>query len=438
MAELIEALEAEAELPSPPPAILSPRRAIAAATVGNMLEFYDFVTYAFFAIQIGNTFFPTGNAYTSLMASLAAFGAGFITRPLGAYVLGGYADRAGRKPAMLLSMTLMGVGIALLALTPSYAQIGMIAPIIAICARLLQGFALGGEIGSATVYMLEAAQVHRRGFMISWQSASQGIAATIGAGVGFLLTLVLTDAELASYGWRIALLIGASIVPFALLIRRGLPETIHGDEPVAFTSERVRDYWRIIVLGLVIIGSGTIGAYIFNYMATYGQANLSLSVGTSLAAEAANNLAGAITAMIGGWLSDRHGRRLLMFWPQFLFMFLVIPCFQWITTVRDATSFILANIVLAAVTGFIWGPVYAALSESLPKPIRARVFALVYSIPVALLGGTTQMVVTWLLHVTGSNMAIAYYLTVVTALGVLAIWLLPESAPAKLRNPAPS
>lgn len=431
MAELVEAIEAEARLPDPAPKLVSPRRAIAAATVGNMLEFYDFVTYAFFAIQIGNTFFPTGNAYTSLMASLATFGAGFITRPIGAFVLGGYADRVGRKPAMLLSMTLMGVGIIALALTPSYAQIGIIAPVIAILARLLQGFALGGEIGSATTYMLEAAQVHRRGFMISWQSASQGLAATIGAGVGFLLTLFMTDAEVAQYGWRIALLLGASIVPFALLIRRGLPETIDAPEPVAFASQKVRDYWRVIVLGFFIIGSGTIGAYIFNYMATYGQANLKLSVGASLAAEAANNLAGAVTALIGGWLSDKHGRRRLMFWPQLLFMFLIVPCFQWITTVRDPTSFILANIVLASVTGLIWGPVYAALSESLPKAMRARVFALIYSVPVALLGGTTQMVVTWLLHVTGNNMSIAYYLTAVTGLGLVSIWLLPESAPVK-------
>ena len=433
MTDVVEAIEAEAIEPDPAPRLVSPRRAIAAATVGNMLEFYDFVTYAFFAIQIGNTFFPTGNAYTSLMASLATFGAGFITRPIGAFVLGGYADRAGRKPAMLLSMTLMGFGIAALALTPGYAQIGMVAPVIAICARLLQGFALGGEIGSATTYMLEAAAIERRGFMISWQTASQGIAATLGAGVGFLLTLVLTEAELSAFGWRIALLVGASIVPFALVIRRGLPETIDAPEPFGFASERVRDYWRVIVLGFFIIGSGTIGAYVFNYMATYGQANLHLSAGASLAAEAANNLSGAVTGMIGGYLSDRHGRRMLMLWPQLVFMLLIVPCFLWITEVRDPTSFILANIVLAGVTGFIWGPVYAALSESLPKPIRARVFALVYSVPVAVLGGTTQLVVTWLLHVTGSNMSIAYYLTAVTGLGVISIWLLPESAPIKLR-----
>lgn len=432
MADVVEAVEAEAEIPTPGPPLVSPKRAIAAATVGNMLEFYDFVTYAFFAIQIGNTFFPTGNAYTSLMASLAAFGAGFLTRPLGAFVLGGYADRAGRKPAMLLSMLLMGTGILMLVLTPGYAQIGIAAPIIAVSARLLQGFALGGEIGSATTYMLEAAHVTRRGFMISWQAASQGVAATLGAGVGFLLTLVMTDAELQAYGWRIALAIGATIVPFALYIRRDLPETIHAPEPVGFDSERVRDYWRVILCGVLIIGSGTIGAYIFNYMATYGQANLDLSAGASLAAEAANNLSGAVTVMIGGLLSDRFGRKPLIFWPQLMFLALIIPCFLWITEVRDPASFILANVVLASVTGFIWGPVYAALSESLPKAMRARVFALVYSIPVAVFGGTTQPVVTWLLHVTGDDMAIAYYLTGVTTIGMIAIWMLPESAPVKV------
>lgn len=407
------------------------RHAIAAATLGNGLEFYDFITYAYFAIQIGHTFFPSDNAYLSLMGSLAAFGAGFITRPLGAHILGGYADRHGRKPAMLVSMTMMGSGILLLALTPGYATIGYAAPLIAVCARLIQGFALGGEVGSATVYMMESATSARRGWTISWQGASQAIAATLGALVGLLLSFLMSDAELSAYGWRIALLLGATIVPLALYIRSSLPETIHApeDSPVA---PGLGSYLRPIVCGFLIITSGTIGTYIFQYMATYGQNTLGLSTSLSMGGEFANNAMQVIFVMLGGWLSDLYGRKSVMIAPQALFCVLIVPCFLWLTTARDATSFIGANLILAAGSSVMYGAVYAAISESLPKEVRARVFALVYSIPVALFGGTTQMVVTWLLEVTREPMAIAWYLTAVSVLGLGAMFAIRESAPVKL------
>ena len=172
-------------------------RAAFAATIGNMLEFYDFITYSFFAIQIGHTFFPAQNEYGSLMLSLATFGAGFLTRPIGGIVLGIYSDRVGRRPAMLLSFALMGGAILVLALTPSYAAIGLAAPIIIIIARMVQGFALGGEVGPTTAYLMEVASPERRALVVSWQPTSQGIAAAAGALVGVILsryTLSLHDA----------------------------------------------------------------------------------------------------------------------------------------------------------------------------------------------------------------------------------------------------
>ncbi len=155
-------------------------RSVLAATIGNMLEFYDFVTFSFFAIQIGHAFFPFKNQYASLMLSLATFGLGFVTRPIGALVIGTYSDRVGRRPAMLLSFTMMGCAIVVLALTPSYASIGIAAPIIVILARLVQGVSLGGEVGPTTAYLLEAAPPNKRGAAVAWQPASQQIAATAG------------------------------------------------------------------------------------------------------------------------------------------------------------------------------------------------------------------------------------------------------------------
>ncbi len=307
---------------------------------------------------------------------------------------------------------------------------------IAVCARLIQGFALGGEVGSASIYMMESSSSAKRGYAMSWQGASQGIAATIGALVGLGLSLIMSETELAVYGWRIALLLGASIVPFALLIRNSLPETIggaHGNlagqataAPVPLTS-----YMRPVVCGFLIIASGTIATYIFNYMATYGQNTLGLSTSVSLAGEFVNNGIGVVTVMIGGAMSDLRGRRPIMLWGQLLFGVLILPCFIWLTTARSAGAFIGVNLILSAVGSFAYGAVYAGISESLPRAVRARVFALVYSVPVALFGGTTQVVVTWLLHVTGNPMSIAWYLTAVTFLGLLAMLAMRESAPAR-------
>jgi MFS family permease len=368
------------------------------------------------------------------MGSLATFGAGFITRPLGAHVLGGYADRAGRKPAMMISMILMGCGILLLALTPGYASIGIAAPLIALTARLLQGFALGGEVGSATSYMLESAGDERRGVTASWQTVSQSIASTIGALVGLGLSLVLTRLQLDQFGWRIALILGAAIVPFALLIRNGLPET--HDVRSAQTTPVVpfHSYRRVIALGFTIIAAGTIATYIFNYMATYGQNTIHLSSSVAFAGQTANHAISIIGALLGGWLSDRIGRRWVMIVPQCAFILAIIPCFLWLTTSRTAAAFIGANLILSFTAIVGYGAVYAAITESLPASVRARAFALVYSIPVAVFGGTTQLVVTWLLHVTGNPLAIAWYLTGVTTIGLVAMIAMRESAPVRLRR----
>jgi MHS family citrate/tricarballylate:H+ symporter-like MFS transporter len=200
---------------------------IAAVTIGNALEFYDFLTYAFFSIQIGHAFFPSQTAYGSLMLSLATFGAGFLTRPLGALVIGNYADRVGRKPAMMLCFVLIGCAIVGMALLPTYARIGVAAPILAIVARMIQGFSLGGEIGTNTAYLAEAAPAGKRGLIVSWQGASQYLALIAGGLVGVLLTTVLPPAALEAYGWRIAFLLGAAVVPFGFWLRIRLPETLH-------------------------------------------------------------------------------------------------------------------------------------------------------------------------------------------------------------------
>jgi MHS family citrate/tricarballylate:H+ symporter-like MFS transporter len=266
---------------------------------------------------------------------------------------------------------------------------------------------------------------------MSWQGASQNIAATIGSLNGLLLTYLLTADELSVFGWRIALGIGATIVPFALWIRNSLPETNDQPDTAPVSNDGLRSYLRPIVCGFVIIASGTIATYIFNYMATFGQNTLHLSERISFAGEVANNGIAVVSIMLGGALSDRIGRKWVQVPSQLLFAATIVPGFLWLTIQRDATSFIGANLLMSAVGSFMSGATYAAISESVPREVRARVFALVYSLAVAIFGGTTQLVVTWILHVTGNPMALAWYLTGVTVIGAVAMMAMRESAPVK-------
>ena len=280
-------------------------RAAFAATIGNMLEFYDFITYAFFAIQIGHAFFPAQSEYGSLMLSLATFGAGFVTRPIGGIVLGIYSDRVGRRPAMLVSFALMGGAILVLALTPSYGSIGMAAPIIAILARMVQGFALGGEVGPTTAYLMEIAPPERRALVVAWQPTSQEIAATAGALVGVILSKTMAPEMLDSIGWRVVFLIGAACLPIGLWMRRSLPETIVQSEH-AERAERTshlalaRRHVRVIAFAVMILASGAISTYVTQYMTTYAQNTLHVAAPLAFTVSLVSNALGIAGALLGG------------------------------------------------------------------------------------------------------------------------------------------
>lgn len=424
------------------------RRSVAAATIGNALEFYDFITYAFFAIQIGRTFFPSHSAYVSLMASLATFGAGFVTRPIGGIIIGIYADHFGRRPAMIFSFLLMGVSIVALAVIPSYAQIGLAAPILAVIARMAQGFSLGGEVGPTTAYLMEAAPTRSRGLAVSWQGASQSISATLATVVGFALSILLSPAALDSFGWRIAFLLGAVTLPFGLWLRRGLAETLHAPEETAATTTAaapappeprrlrlVRDSWRIIVLTALVLMAGTISTYVQNYMTTFAQNTLHMSPTEAFGATLIGYIVAVVGGLYGGWLSDRIGRRPVMIWPALAYQLMLIPAFLWITQSRTVLALALGTAAMALVGAIGGGAFYAAVVETLPKRIRGSAFATTYALTIAIFGGTTQWVVTWLIHVTGSPMALAWYVFGASAIGLAARWLILESAPVKTASP---
>ncbi len=422
-------------------------RAIIAATVGNALEFYDFFIYGLFAIQIGRAFFPATSSYVSLMLSLATFGVGFLTRPLGAVVLGAYADRVGRRPAMVLSLSMIGIAMVALACIPSYAVIGVAAPVLAVIARLLQGFSLGGEVGANSAFLVEAARPDRRAEIVSWQGVSQAIALVLGSLVGTALATFLSPAALDGYGWRIAFLIGAAIVPCGYWLRRRLAETLQeqdaeysqaadGSSSASVQPGRLelaRRHWRAMVFGLMAIAAGTVGTYIFVYIATYAQTTLHLPPRAGFLASLAGYSVEIPCILIGGRLSDRYGRKPVNVWGNLAFLLGIYPAFVWVIAARSVTALIWAMVILNAAYSLRMGSFYAAFIESLPPKIRSGGFGTVYALSVAIFGGTTQLVVTWIIHVTGSAIAPAWYLIGFTLIGQIAYMLYPETAPVRLR-----
>ena len=401
-------------------------RQIAAVVAGNGLEFYDFITYSFFAVQIGRALFP-GDAASSLMLSLATFGVGFVSRPLGGLVIGRLADRRGRKPAMILSFTLMGVAIAGLALTPSYAMIGMAAPVLAVLFRLIQGFALGGEVGPNAAFLLEAAPPHRRALYLSMHAASADASALTAGLIGLALSATLTPAALDAWGWRVAFLIGASIVPFGLALRRGLSETLSAAaQEAAPAGGTQRAFFIIVAAGLMVLGAATISNYTLDYLGTYAQDTLHMAPTSAFAAVIVLGLCGVLGDLASGWLADRYGRKRVLILPWLLLLLLVLPAFRLLSELRTPGALLAATAALTLLHIFGSTPALILFIESLPARIRAGAVGIVYAVAIAVFGGTTQLVVKALIDWTRSPLAPAWYMMAAILVGITGALLIRE------------
>jgi MFS transporter, MHS family, proline/betaine transporter len=410
---------------------ISGARLIAACTIGNALEFFDFVVYSFFAATIGKLFFPAADPTAQLLLSFATYGVGFFLRPLGGVVLGAYADRRGRKRATVLTLMMM-------ALAPTYAQIGVFGPMLVIIGRLIQGFSAGGEVGASTTLLSESAPNHQRGFYGSWQLASQGLAVLAAAGIAFAITSLLSKDEVESWGWRIPFISGILIVPVGLWLRSALEET-HANEAEAGTAqvsslrEVFRGHWRRLLLGVMLIIGGTAAnAIIVLYMATYAVRQLGMPPTSGLMAGLTAGFVTLVVAPLSGALSDRIGRRPVAGVSYLLIALLIYPAFLLINASPTLPTLLSVVAVLAALNAAGGAPSILTLTEIFPTEVRATGMSLVYALGVAIFGGFGQFIVTWLIQALATPIAPAYYVIGCCVSSLIALSMLPEMARKQL------
>ena len=401
------------------------RSQIAAVASGNALEFYDFVTYSFFAVQIGRSLFP-GNATQSLVLSLATFGVGFVSRPLGGLIIGRMADRRGRKPAMILSFSLMGIGLVGLALTPSYALVGATASVIAVLCRLLQGFALGGEVGPNAAFLMEAAPPDRRGFYLSIHLATADLATLIAGIVGFALSSLLSSAQLDAWGWRLAFLVGASIVPFGLALRRTLEETLPPEAREPAPPGSVRPLLVTAGAGMLILGAGTISNYTLDYLTTYAQDTLRMAVRSAFGATMVLGLVSACSDLATGWLVDRFGPKRVLVGPWIALILLAVPTFYVLADLRSPAALFGATTLLTLLHIFGSSSAILLFILALPARVRAGALSLVYALAIAIFGGSTQLMLKLLIRWTGSPVAPGWYMVGAVSAGLVGALLIRE------------
>jgi MFS family permease len=415
-------------------------RPVVRVVSGNFLEMYDFQVFGYYAAAIGRTFFPSGNEFASLMLSLATFGAGFLMRPIGAIVLGTYIDHRGRRDGLLLTLGLMAIGTVSIACMPSYASIGLIAPLLVVIGRLVQGLSAGAEAGGVSVYLFEVATPGHKGFYVSWQAASQQVAVMFAAVVGLGLTSRLTGDQMTRWGWRVPLLIGCMIIPMVFLLRRSLEETPeflqckHHLSPRAILRTLARS-WRLVALGTLLTIMNTVCFYLITaYTPTFGGTVLHVSAKDYMTVTLCVGASNFFWLPIMGAVSDRIGRRPLLAAISLLALLTAYPALSWLVNAPSLSRLMVVELWLSFLFASYNSALIVFLTEIMPANVRTAGFSLVHSSATAIFGGFTPAISTYLIHATGNRAVPGLWLSFAAACGLTATALLSSSRCSVMRE----
>ncbi|MFZ2006207.1 MAG: MFS transporter [Stellaceae bacterium] len=398
-------------------------KVIVAATVGNVLEWFDFLVYGYFAVTIAEVFFPAQNPTVSLLITFGTFGLSYLMRPLGAAVIGTYTDKHGRKAGLTLSIGLMMIGTTLMVVTPGYATIGLAAPAIIMLARVLQGFSVGGEFGSAVAFLVEHGG-RRRGYSASWQWASTGLVSIVVALFGIVLTTKLSHEELVDWGWRIPYLFGLLVGPAGLYIRSKVVETKEFAEakphslPIR-TLLATQPLQVILALGASVVSNASY--YLLLYIPTYAIKTLHLHPSTGFIATLVGGAVLTVFSLLAGHWSDKTDRPGIMLWMALLFLVTSYPVFWLMVAYPSVVTAVFAVGWLNLVKGGYSGVLPSLMSEQFPVETRAVGIAFSYSISVTIFGGFAPFFATWLIAQTGDPLSPSFYLMATAVLSLFAL-----------------
>ncbi len=410
--------------------------AVVRVASGNFLEMYDFFAFGYAAKAIGQTFFPGDDDFLKLMLSLMTFGAGFLMRPLGAIVLGSYIDRHGRRAGLLLTLTLMSIGTLTMVVVPGYATIGLLAPVLIVLGRLLQGFSAGVELGGVSVYLAEIATPGHKGFYVSWQSGSQQVAVIFLALLGVLLSIWLPPETLGAWGWRIPFVVGCLIIPFIFVLRRSLEETQaflarrHHPSPAEIFHSMVANWW-IVLLGMMMVTMTTVSFYFITaYTPTFGREVLKLGSTESLIVTLCVGVSNLFWLPVMGALSDRIGRKPILVACTVGALLTAYPALSWLAAEPSFTRLLIVELWLSFLYGSYNGAMVVNLTEIMPPQVRTVGFSLAYSLATALFGGFTPAISTELIAATGNRAMAGVWLSVAALLGLIATLLVSHRVAA--------
>jgi|HubBroStandDraft_5_1064220.scaffolds.fasta_scaffold80132_2 MHS family proline/betaine transporter-like MFS transporter len=370
-------------------------RAILAASLGNLLEWFDFAVYAAFAIYIGKNFFPGDSPAAGLVSAFLVFGFGFVIRPLGAVLIGIYGDRAGRKAALTATILIMACGTLIIATAPTYAAIGLGAPLVLLTGRMLQGFSAGGEIGSATAFLVEHAPARRRALFTAWLQASMGMSNIMGALTAFTITSLMRESEIDRWGWRVPFFIGLAIVPLGVYLRRTLEET------PAFRAEAAiergarqplrrvfRDHTPELAAGFGVSILWAAEVYVLLiFMPVFLQKALGFTPVQAFGSSLAENVVFVIGCFLFGALADRVGHARIQAYGAALVLITILPLFVWVDHARSMGVLIVMVCTCGVLAASFCGVAPTTLSGMFPTPVRATGVSLAYNAGFTLFGG---------------------------------------------------